>query len=142
MFAKLTWTIGLILQDDDKILLIKRQNTWYFDWYWWFPAWRLEESEHFTDWVIREAYEEIWISINKKELSKPLIVHSISIEKEHIHMYFGCKKNSHNPINNEPLKCSEIKWFNKTSLPDNCTPGVTLAMQYFFFWERYIEVTI
>lgn len=140
MLAQISWTIGLILLDWNKILLIKRQNTGYFDGYWGFPAWRLDNLEHFKDWMIREAQEEIWIDLKQNELNEPIIIHRLFEDHQVISMYFVCQKWDHKPKNNEPEKCEKIEWFELNNLPQNCMPSIITALSCLWKQWKYFEI--
>ncbi len=68
MHSNLPIAVVSVIIKDDKILLLKRQNTPWMNWYWWVPWWRLDEWESMTFWAMRELKEEIWIEISENDI--------------------------------------------------------------------------
>lgn len=133
-------TVSLFLIKEGKIFLLKRKNSSYYDWFWWLPAWRLEDWEFITAWILREVKEEIWIDLNPEKLSKPMIVHHINSNRQVIRVYFMCKEFDQTPFNAEPEKCEEARWFDLEKLPENMVPIIPFLLKNFLNWERFLEI--
>jgi len=57
-----------IFKKEDKILLIKRKNTTWYDGFYSLPAGRLSKNEYPTSGIIREVLEEVGVKIKKEDL--------------------------------------------------------------------------
>ncbi|MCP4354249.1 MAG: NUDIX domain-containing protein, partial [Proteobacteria bacterium] len=68
---------GVIIKDN-KVLLMKRQNTCFRNGFYSFPGGRVDNLEHPSLAVIREMKEEVNLSINKNDISLMLAQHRIS----------------------------------------------------------------
>lgn len=105
----------LILKRDNKILMSKRANTGHYDGFYSLPAGRVEIGESVIDCIIREAKEEIDIKIDKYNLTLSHFMHRFDLENNETHecldFYFATNIWEGNIKNNEPNKCSELRWF-------------------------------
>lgn len=104
-----------------EILLQLRQNTGYMDNYWEFSTGgHVEENESFTKALIREAKEEIGITINPQDLKFGIVIHYL---KDHyVIVYYRVGKYEGVPTIKEPDKIAELKWFPYNQLPENIIP--------------------
>jgi len=116
------YTLG-ILETDSKFLFLLRQNTQFFNGYYGLMGGKIEKNESITDALIREAYEELDISITKDNLK---FAHCLSFKNEKdeeiLALIFKIVGWNGTPINKEPDKCAELAWFTLNTLPDNIIP--------------------
>jgi 8-oxo-dGTP diphosphatase len=119
---------------EGKILLIKRANTGYKDGLYSLPSGHIDGNEPAVISAIREAEEEVGIKLKSNQLD---LIHTMHRQNdvddnygyEYLDLYFRATKWNGVPRNNEPHKCSEIKWFDLANLPDNIIPEVKHALQ-------------
>lgn len=109
MHSTLPVAVVSVIMKNNKILLLRRENTSWMDWYWWLPWWRLDIWESMTIWAIRELKEEIWIEIEESNiLFESLIQHKDERwERIYFVIYFNDFKND--PTNIEKDKCSWLE---------------------------------
>jgi 8-oxo-dGTP diphosphatase len=116
------YTLG-ILESNSKFLFLLRQNTTFFSGYYGLMGGKIEDNESITDALIREAYEELDISITKNNLT---FAHCLSFKNEKneeiLALIFKITGWSGTPVNKEPDKCKEIAWFALDGLPHNIIP--------------------
>lgn len=112
-------TVQLLIIQDNKVLLMKRQNTGYEDGKYGSIGGHLEEEEDFKTTITREAKEEINIELDRDKLEFISIVHRKGITKNYVNIFFSTSSYSGNIENNETNKCSNIKWFELDKLPKN-----------------------
>src|SRR5438046_2629334 len=116
------YTLG-ILEKGSKFLFLLRQNTKFFSDHYGLMVGKIENNESITDALIREAYEELDISVTKDNLK---FAHCLSFKNEKneeiLALIFKITNWSGEPINKEPDKCKEIAWFALNELPDNIIP--------------------
>ncbi len=119
---------------DGKILLSRRKNTGYADGMYSLPAGHVEDGETLTTCVVREAKEEIGITIDPRDLQ---LVHTMHRFETDIRMdfFFTVNKWSGVPTNCEPEKCDDLGWFPLSALPVNTVPYVRAAIES---WQKGI----
>jgi ADP-ribose pyrophosphatase YjhB (NUDIX family) len=75
------------LQRAQEVFLLKRFNTGFKDNLWSLPAGRVNKGESLAQAATREVKEETGVSINLKNLSKPLIMHYCDERGEKIYVF-------------------------------------------------------
>lgn len=115
---KVCITVGLILQNEKEVLLMKRCNTGYMDEKYALVAGHVEVGESLKQAIVREAKEEIGIDINESELHYVCGIRR-GDNSEYINFYFSINKYNGTITNMEPNKCNDLKWFDINKLPDN-----------------------
>ncbi|MGA2967777.1 MAG: NUDIX domain-containing protein [Candidatus Levyibacteriota bacterium] len=109
----------------NKILLLLRRNTGWMDGYYGLPAGHLEKGESITGALVREVHEEVGIKIKPENLKFVHVMHRHEMGNfEYIDFFFLLMKWQGDPINNEPEKAANIKWFDLELLPKNIVPNV------------------
>ena len=113
--------VYLILEADDKILLGRRQNTGYEDGNYQVPTGHIEQGELPTEAAIREAKEEVGITIHPGALE---LVHTMYRPRhtpggDRIDFFFKVKSWLGQVQNMEPEKCNDLQWFDFQELPEN-----------------------
>lgn len=129
-------TVGLILEKDNKVLLIRRKNTGYMDGMYGFLAGHVEEGESFRQALARETYEEGKIIVKEEELEYVCAIRSK--ERNYINFFFRTDKYEGIPVINEPDKCDEIRWIDINNLPENMIPNDKRAI-YNYLNKIYLD---
>ena len=127
---KMPVAVHLILISNDKVLLIKRFNTGFCDNMFSLPAGHVEKGENVCDAMIRETKEEINIDVSK-DLRIVQVMNRKGTDQERIDYFFLSEKWSGDINNNEPNKCSLIKWVDINKLPRNTIPYVKYAIKMY-----------
>ena len=114
------------MKKDDKVLLMLRQNTGYFDGHYTIPAGHLEESELPFEAIAREAKEEVGIDLIQ---SKTTFVHAMyrtacDMTGDRCDFFFVTDEWHGELCNMEAHKCSKLEWFSMDALPENLVPHV------------------
>ncbi len=129
---KITCASYLLLLRNEQILLLRRFNTGYEDGKYSLPAGHTDEGESVAGTMIREAKEEVNITIEKDDLELAHVMHrkGSDANDERLDFFFLCKKWIGEIKNLEPNKCDDLLWVNINQLPDNILPYVKLAIKH------------
>jgi 8-oxo-dGTP diphosphatase len=122
--------VGLLLVKDGKILLLRRFNTGWEDGKYSLISGHLEGNESVTATIIREAKEEIGITISKENICVVNTTHRKLVDSEYIDFFVSANKWEGEPIIMEPNKCDDLRWFSVTELPDNLVPHIKEIVGY------------
>lgn len=132
----------LILIGDGKILLSRRFNTGYKDGSYSLPAGHIEDGESLTQGAAREVFEEIGLKIVPQAFK---LVHVMHRKEQDIRMdfFFTADIGDKKPVNKEPEKCDDLRWFPLSNLPANTIPYIRHAIECYqkkifyseFGWE-------
>lgn len=128
MHNKFSLPIGvhLVILKGSQILLIQRRNTGYADGIWSLPAGAIDGKETLKSAMIREAHEELGISISSTDLHFDGIMHKIESDNyENLAAFFICNNWKGDIDNKEPDKCLELQFFPLKSILKNCSPYIT-----------------
>jgi len=130
--------VALILKRGSEVFLIRRFNTGSEDGLYGCAGGGVDAHESVTQAMIREAYEELGIALNKEHLKVVHIVQRKTAQgQEMIGFFFEACAWEGVPCINEPHKCDDAQWFELSNLPHNCQPAFThvlmqLNQQQFF----------
>lgn len=116
---------------DGKVLLLRRYQTGYRDGDYSLPAGHVEPGESFTKTMIREAKEEIGITLHEEDLKISHIMHRMNEyqDRESIDTFFIAEHWTGIPKNMEPEKCDDLSWFPVSDLPKNTIPYIKEAIR-------------
>jgi 8-oxo-dGTP pyrophosphatase MutT (NUDIX family) len=77
---------------------------------------------------VREAMEEIGVQIAPAEMSFVGVFHRHEGD-ERVDFFLKVNKWIGEPVNAEPGKCDDLRWFGMNSLPENTIPYVRQAIE-------------
>lgn len=118
----------LLLQRDNKILLMRRCNSGWRDGEYTLPAGHYDGGEAIREAMTREAEEELAITITPEDLECIHVMHQMD-DSEYIDFYFATDTWEGEITNNEPHKCDDVQWFALDNLPSNIVPNVHQALE-------------
>lgn len=117
---KLPISVQLILEKENKILLMKRKNTGYEDGKYCLPGGHVKANEEIRKALIREAKEEIGIKLNLQDVEFYKVLNrKVNKEQEYIDFIFKANNWTGNITNEEKDKCEEIVWVDVDKIPEN-----------------------
>ncbi len=109
----------ILRRDDGRVLLMRRANTGYGDGRLHLPSGHLEH-ESVVDGVIREAREEVGVTVDAADLRFVHVMHrAAETTHDRIGFFFATDTWTGTPYNAEPEKCSELVWADPADLPDD-----------------------
>jgi 8-oxo-dGTP diphosphatase len=118
--------VHLVLIENDQLLLMRRYNTGYADGMYALPAGCIDGGESVTQAMIREAKEEIGITLKPEWLSVSTVMHRKEAKDswESIVLFFTLSHYEGSIHNCEPEKCDDLRFFPLNHLPTNLVPYV------------------
>ena len=124
--------VHVFLLRDDAVLLVRRCNTGFEDGKLSVVAGHVEPGESVTQAALREASEEVGVTLSPDRLSVVGVMHRKS-DDERVDFFLAyCLDGSDaEPENREPEKCSELTWAIVTRLPDDMIPYVRAGLENF-----------
>lgn len=137
--------IVMLLKNDGgttKVLLQRRQNTGFMDGLWDLScSGHVEHGENMTQTAVREANEELDITISPEDIKFFTFVHKREKEWDltYYNAYFVCEHYAGEPRIAEPEKCSELKWFDIDNLPEDLINDRKKAIAAYLSGVHYIE---
>lgn len=125
---KLTGDVHLLLVNaDGQVLFGRRQNTGFQDGAYHLPAGHLEAGESVIQALIREAKEEVGVTIAAEHVQFAHIMHSAS-SGGRAAFFFTVRQWEGTPENREPHKCSELRWLPLDTPPDHLIDYCRVAL--------------
>lgn len=110
----------IIKNEKGEILLQRRQGTKLWPGFLALPAGHIDEGENAIDAVIREAKEELSITIREENIVDSFVVNRRNKSlKPYFDVYFEISSYEGTITINEPDKCSELKWCDINDLPND-----------------------
>ncbi len=131
--------VYLILIKDGKVLLSRRFNTGWMDGQYSLIAGHLDGNKSVSDSMIREAFEEAGIKVNKEDFKPAKAVHRKSSDAEYIDFFFIAEKWEGEPKIMETDKCDDMSWFSIDNLPENTLPHVKDVIKHLGDGVAFIE---
>jgi ADP-ribose pyrophosphatase YjhB (NUDIX family) len=119
----------LLLLDDEQVLFGRRQNTGYEDGAYHLPSGHLEADESVVAALVREAKEEIGVTIEPEAVEFAHVMHNSS-GGGRAAFFFAVREWEGEPDNREPDKCDELAWFALDALPDHLIPYCRTALEH------------
>ena len=124
-------SVHLMLLQDRQILLMCRKNTGFEDGNYCLPAGKLEQNESVAAAMCREAREELGIMICEDSLQTVQVMNRMGSDSNRIDYFFTARSWDGAITNNEPHKCSDVRWFPLDALPDNTIPYIRAAIMHY-----------
>lgn len=126
---KVTGDAHLLLFDGDKVLFGRRQNTGFEDGSYHVPSGHLDAGESMIAALIREAKEEIGVTIAPEAVEFAHVMHNSS-GGGRVAFFFTVHQWEGTPENREPHKCAELRWFPLGALPDRMIAYCRTALDH------------
>jgi 8-oxo-dGTP diphosphatase len=127
---KLIGDVHLLLVDAaGRVLFGRRRNTGLADGAYHLPAGHLEAGESVVEAVVHEASEELGITIDPADLEFVHVMHS-EVSGGRASFFFRARRWTGIPVNREPQKCTELRWFRLDALPTEMISQVRGALKH------------
>lgn len=109
--------VHLILRRGPEILCALRAGQGYGSGEWALPCGKVNPGESVTDAAVREAHEELGVTIAPTDLTVGHTVHARHGTTDHLGVFFEARTWTGTLTNREPTKCDALRWFLFTKLP-------------------------
>ncbi|GIW70021.1 MAG: hypothetical protein KatS3mg101_0768 [Patescibacteria group bacterium] len=128
-------------EKDGRILLQKRKNSGWRDGWYGLVAGHVENDEPYKSALRREVKEEVGVDVREEDLefAHLLLLPAKLSDCQRLYVYFRVTKWEGEPSNAEPERCDDVRWFDKSSLPENLIPVVKFGMEKMTAGEMYSE---
>lgn len=107
----------ILVNGSGEVLFGQRHDTGYEDGAWHLPSGHLEAGESVVAALVREAAEETGIVIEDRDIEFAHIMHNSS-SGGRAAFFFKVQRWAGTPVNLEPGKCKDLRWFPAAELPD------------------------
>jgi len=125
---------------DGLVLLQQRKDTGYMDGHWSFSAaGHLERGESVHAAAVREALEELGVSVNEADLDPICTVHRRQNERDggqRVDFFFATRTWTGEPIVRDLDHIGGIRWADLTALPEPLVPVDAIVLEMLRTGER------
>jgi 8-oxo-dGTP diphosphatase len=128
----------VLIEKDGKYAFVLRKSTGWMDDFYGLPSGKVEHAEPYTLAAVREAKEEIGVTILSENLTFIHVMHR-NEGSEWVDVYFRANKWSGEAANAEPEKHGELAWFTLEELPENTIPSVRAALKHIAAGKQFSE---
>lgn len=122
----------LYLLREGMVLLQRRAGTGFMDGHWAGAAGHVEDGESTVAAAVREAREEVGVSVRAGDLLPLCAMHRRHSDKavdQRVDFFFSCSRWSGEPAMREPDKADALDWFDMTALPDPVVPHERFVLE-------------
>lgn len=135
--------VNLILEQDNKVLMLYRKHTPIYNNMYGLPTGKVEFGESLKGNLIREAKEELGIDLDPSDLEFVLTMWASYVyEGKHIEdvgFVFKATKFKGEIVNAEPHKHDHLKWFSFDNLPQDIQPHTGAVLKAYMLGQSYVE---
>ncbi|QOL19539.1 NUDIX domain-containing protein [Candidatus Bodocaedibacter vickermanii] len=136
--------VNLILEREGKIVMIYREHTKVYQHAYALPAGKVEKGESLKHNIIREAKEEIGITLHPDDVSLAVTLwakynNEAGDNIEDVGFFFKASRYEGEVINAEPHKHGHIKWVSLNELPENTLTFTRVALEAYRDGRDYVE---
>ncbi|MDT0344016.1 NUDIX hydrolase [Streptomyces litchfieldiae] len=128
----------IILERGDRVLLAERLGTGYADGRLNLPIGKVDPGENALDAAVREAREEVGVTIDPAVLRPVHVMHFRNPEGQaRVGWFFATARWDGEPVNAEPHKCAGIGWHRADQLPGNIVRYNALGIAHYLKGEPF-----
>jgi 8-oxo-dGTP diphosphatase len=129
----------VLLRRGNTVAFVLRANTQWMNGYYGLPSGKVEKNERFMAAAVREAKEEVGVTIAEDNLSHAVTVHRYDVDIQWVDVLFEVSSWEGEPYNAEPHMHSELVWLDLDNLPENVIPSVRYELEQIKAGKTYGE---
>ncbi len=131
----------VIFRDGNKIAFLLRANTSWMNDHYGLPAGKVEQHESFSSAAIREAREEVGVTLQPSQLLPVLFCHRQEPDEDNswVDMMFEVTSWDGELANAEPQVHAELTWLELDNLPSNVVPSLAAMLRAYRAGKSYFE---
>ncbi len=135
--------VYLIMKRGSTVLLLRRKNTGYYDGWYELPAGHVDAGELPIDAVVREAHEELGITVYKHDVTLAHVMYRTKhdVTGDRADYFFMVHQWQGVPRINEPEKCNDLRYCSPLTLPENTVHHVAEALRFISRGVLYSELS-
>lgn len=137
-----TASFTLVEKDGKYAFVLRGKACNWMAGYYGLPSGKIEVSEAASAAAIREAEEEISVTVKPENLRYLLTMHrheEDDLYPEWVDFYFEADEWEGEPHNAEPHMHDQIAWFSLDELPENTIPSVRAALEAIQAGKQFTE---
>jgi 8-oxo-dGTP diphosphatase len=138
-FATSNQAVTMVLRKGDKIAFLLRSNTDWMNGFYGLPGGRVDAGEQLATAAMREANEEIGVTIDKADLKLLLTWQRHYDDGDWVDVVFEVTKWEGEPYNAEPNVHSELTWLDPNDLPKNVLAENKFLLEQIAAGKTYAE---
>lgn len=123
----------IALRRGDQVLLLLRSGTGWMDGFWAMAAGHVEAGESVQQAALREAREEVGVTIALEDLEPLCAMHRTLPTgdpiDQRVDFFFTASRWSGEPRLREPDKAADLGWFPLEALPDPVVPHEAVVLE-------------
>ncbi|MGH3465190.1 MAG: NUDIX hydrolase [Kribbellaceae bacterium] len=123
----------IALRRGDQVLLLLRSGTGWMDGFWAMAAGHVEAGESVQQAALREAREEVGVTIALEDLEPLCAMHRTLPTgdpiDQRVDFFFTASRWSGEPCLREPDKAADLGWFPLDALPDPVVPHEAVVLE-------------
>lgn len=119
--------VHVLCEKSDRLLLMRRSGTGFFDGLYSLPGGHVEPGESVLQAAARELFEETGVVVELCDIEFIGVVHRYS-DTNRIDFFVRAREWQGEAEIREPDKCDGLAWFGRASLPDALVPYVRAAL--------------
>jgi len=124
--------VHLVINRDEKILMLRRANTSYADGQLCLPSGHLEPGESVVQAAVRETREEVGIVLDLADVRFAHVAHRHDPDgRDRVGFFFAAQHWRGEPVNAEPHKCTELVWVDPDDLPEDVVRYQAAVLELF-----------
>ncbi len=136
--SKFPVTVHLLFLREGKVLLARRHQTGYMDGQYSVPAGHLDGGETVIQAAQREAREEVGLELEAEAISFACVLHRFE-DEERVDFFVRVARWDGTPVNTEPNKCDDLRWFSLSRMPETLIPYVRKGLHNALMGVPYDE---